>query len=70
LSFKGGATMLKCDICGKGPLAGYQYSHSHRKSIRKWKPNIKKVRAIVDDTPVRLHVCTKCLKAGKVQRAL
>ncbi|MGB9779242.1 50S ribosomal protein L28 [Caldanaerobacter sp.] len=62
--------MPKCDICGKGSIRGFQYSHSNRRTIRRWKPNIRKVRAIVDGTPVTLNVCAKCLKAGKVQRAL
>ena len=30
-------------------------------------PNVQKVRAIVNGTPKRLHVCTSCLKAGKVR---
>jgi large subunit ribosomal protein L28 len=45
-------------------------SHSHRRSKRRWLPNIQKVRAVVDGSPRRLHVCTKCLKAGKVVRAV
>jgi large subunit ribosomal protein L28 len=36
---------------------------------RKFKPNIQKVKAVVDGRPVKVNVCTKCLKAGKVQRA-
>ena len=43
-------------------------SHSHRRTNRRWNPNVQKVRAIVDGTPRRLHVCTACLKAGKVQK--
>jgi large subunit ribosomal protein L28 len=45
-------------------------SHSHRRSNRRWNPNIQRVRALVDGTPRRLNVCAKCLKAGKVQRAV
>jgi large subunit ribosomal protein L28 len=30
---------------------------------------VQRVRALVDGSPKRLHVCTSCLKAGKVQRA-
>jgi large subunit ribosomal protein L28 len=29
---------------------------------------VQKVRAVVNGTPKRLHVCTSCLKAGKVQK--
>jgi large subunit ribosomal protein L28 len=44
-------------------------SHSHRRSNRRWNPNIQRVRALVGGAPKRLNVCTKCLKADKVQRA-
>ncbi len=58
-----------CDVCGRSPSFGKKVSHSHRRSPRRWNPNIQKVRAVVNGTPRRLHVCTKCIKAGKVQRA-
>ncbi|MDI3534531.1 MAG: large subunit ribosomal protein [Thermosediminibacterales bacterium] len=60
----------KCEICGKSTVSGNTISHSHIKSKRKWSPNIKKVRAIVDGTPKRINVCTRCLRSGKVKRAL
>jgi large subunit ribosomal protein L28 len=44
-------------------------SHSHRRSNRRWNPNIQRIRALVKGTPTRLNVCAKCLKADKVQRA-
>ena len=62
--------MAKCDICGKGVSFGIKVSHSHRRSNRTWKPNVKKVRAIVNGTPKSVHVCTRCLRSGKVQRAV
>ena len=31
---------------------------------------MQRVRALVNGTPKRLNVCTSCLKAGKVQRAV
>ena len=59
----------KCDICGKTPFFGMQVSHSHRRSPKRWNPNIQRVRALVDGSVKRVNVCTKCLKAGKVARA-
>ena len=35
-----------------------------------WNPNVQRVRALVDGSPKRLNVCAKCLKAGKVTRAV
>jgi len=58
-----------CDICGKKPFFGKRVSKSHRRTNRRWDPNVQRVRAVVKGTPKRLHVCTSCLKAGKVQRA-
>ncbi len=61
--------MAKCDICGKGVTFGIKVSHSHRCSNRTFKPNVQKVKAIVNGTPCRVNVCTRCLRSGKVQRA-
>ena len=60
----------RCDICNKGVVAGVQYSHSHRQSKRTWAPNLKRVRAVVNGTPQRVNVCTRCLRSGKVERAV
>ncbi len=57
-----------CDVCGKGPTFGHSISHSHRRTKRRWIPNIQRVKATVAGTPKRLNVCTSCLKAGKVTR--
>ncbi len=59
-----------CEICGRQPGFGKQVSHSHRRSNRRWVPNVQKIRAVVNGSPRRVHVCTKCLKAGKVVRAV
>jgi large subunit ribosomal protein L28 len=57
-----------CDICAKGPGFGNNVSHSHRRTRRRFDPNIQRVRAVVNGVPKRLNVCTSCLKAGKVSR--
>ena len=61
--------MAKCDVCGKGVTFGIKVSHSHRRSNRAWKPNIRKVRAVVNGSAKSVNVCTRCLRSGKVQRA-
>ena len=33
-----------CDICGKAPGFGKSVSHSHRRTSRRWDPNIQTVR--------------------------
>lgn len=59
----------KCDICGKTVATGNNVSHSHKKTKRTFKPNLQPVKVMGEDGKVkRLMVCTRCLKAGKVQR--
>lgn len=55
--------MAKCDICGKGVAFGIQISHSHRRTNRTFKPNVQKVKAVVNGTPTRLHLCSRCLRS-------
>lgn len=57
-----------CDVCAKKPIFGKRLSHSHRRTNRRWNPNVQKVRAVVNGAPKRLNVCTACLKAGKIQK--
>jgi large subunit ribosomal protein L28 len=59
-----------CDICGKRPGFGKRVSHSHRRTNRRWNPNIQTVRTAArpGGNKQRLNVCTSCLKAGKVTR--
>lgn len=57
-----------CDVCGKTPGFGNKISHSHRRSRRRWNPNIQRMRILVKGTPKRANVCTKCLKANKVSK--
>lgn len=60
----------KCEVCGKAKVFGNKVTFSHRKSNRSWSPNIRKVKAVVNGTPKRVMVCTRCLRSGLVQRAL
>ena len=59
-----------CEVCAKGMQSGMNVSHSHLKTKRKWKPNLQRVRAIVNGEVKRINVCTRCLRSGKVQRAV
>ena len=61
--------MAKCEYCGKEMTFGIKVSHSHRRSNRTLKPTIKKVKAIINGSPKRVNVCTRCLRSGKVERA-
>jgi large subunit ribosomal protein L28 len=57
-----------CEICGKKPFFGKSVSRSHRRTNRRWDPNVQRVRAMVNGTHTRVYACTSCIKAGKVTR--
>jgi large subunit ribosomal protein L28 len=59
-----------CHSCGKGPAFGNSRSHSMVATRRRFDPNLQKVRIIEAGAPRRVYVCTRCLKAGKVTKAL
>lgn len=65
--------MAKCEICDKSVSFGNKLSitrsHISKRSTRTWKPNLRKVKAIVNGEPKRINVCTKCLRSGKIERA-
>ena len=66
---QGGAIMAKCAVCEKGAYFGNNVSHSHRRSNKMWKSNVKSVKVKVDGVPQKMYVCTSCLRSGKVERA-
>ncbi len=57
-----------CELCGKRPVVGNNVSHAHNKTKRRFKPNLQRVRAIVEGTTRRLRVCTRCIRSGKVTK--
>ena len=72
-----------CEICGKKPRAGRTIKRrgmAKKKggagqkitgiTSRRFLPNLKFVRALINGAPKRIRICTKCLKAGKVQKVI
>ena len=72
-----------CEICGKGPSAGRTITRrglAKKKggvgqritgiTKRRFLPNLKIVRALINGKTKKIKVCTKCLKAGKVKKAV
>ena len=50
-----------CEVCGKSTSSGMNVSHSHIRTRKTWKPNIQRVRAVVDGATKKVNVCTRCL---------
>ncbi len=59
-----------CEVCGKKPVFGNNVSHAHNVTSRRWLPNLQKVRAVVDGGVKRIKVCTRCIRSGKIQKAV
>lgn len=67
-----------CSVCGKGAMSGQNIRHPHSgawatrapRTKREFKPNLQSVKTLVAGAACRVKVCAKCIKAGKVARAL
>ncbi len=72
-----------CEICGKRPVAGRTITRrglAKKKggvgqkitgvNRRRFLPNLKIVRALVNGAPKRIRICVRCLKAGKIIKAV
>lgn len=60
----------RCKVCGKGTLSGHSVSHANNATKRKWNPNLQRVRARVEGRVMNIDVCTRCLRSGRVEKAV
>jgi large subunit ribosomal protein L28 len=60
-----------CETCGTKPQIGHSVSHANNKRRKIWLPNLQKVRVVEENgTRHRVRVCTRCLRSGKVLKAV
>ena len=59
-----------CEICGKGNLKAAKLTFSHKQIVKRQSPNLQEIRVLENGQVVRKTVCTSCLRAGKVQKAI
>lgn len=57
--------MAKCQICEKKAVFGIKVSHSHRRSNKMWKPNIRRIKVSINGTPQHIYACTRCMRSNK-----
>ncbi len=55
-----------CEICGKKPVFGNRISHAHNVTPRRWKPNLRRVRVLVNGSHKAMLICTSCIRSGRV----
>ncbi len=71
----------KCAICGKGPLSGKSVvrkgllkkkggtgSKIVRWTMRRFLPNLQKIRIVIAGKAQKAYVCAKCLKKGNLKK--
>lgn len=71
-----------CEVCGKKTTAGRSIARrglpKHKGGVglkttgitkRTFKPNIQRVRAIINGGVRRVRVCTSCIRSGKIKKA-
>ncbi len=74
--------MKTCVICAKGSIPGNKYvrrgarklhggagSKVTGKTLRRFFPNLQRVKIIIAGTVGREWVCTSCIQAGKIVKA-
>jgi len=74
---------MKCAVTGKKPVLGYKYARRGKakylggvgrkvtgKTKRKFKPNLQRIKVVIDGKVMRARVCVKAIRSGLVQRPL
>lgn len=74
--------LKKCAICKKGELKGKTVTRKglakskggtgskiSRWTMRRFLPNLQKMRILVKGHPRRVYICAKCIKKGNFQKA-
>ncbi len=72
----------ECYICKKKPVTGNTVARRGMakskggvgqritgRTLRRFLPNLQPVNALIDGKKMKVRVCAKCLKAGKITKA-
>jgi large subunit ribosomal protein L28 len=62
--------MASCAICGKRSTVGNHVSHANNRTKRNILPNLQRMRIMTDKGVKKLSVCTRCLRSGRVKKAV
>jgi len=62
--------MASCYVCGKIRAVGNNVSHSNRKTKRVFKPNLQRIRIVTERGNKKTYVCTRCIRSGKITKAI
>jgi large subunit ribosomal protein L28 len=62
--------MAVCSVCGKKKVSGNNVSHANNRTKRVFMPNLQKIKMQTANGIRRSYVCTRCLRSGKVKKAV
>ncbi len=62
--------MAVCTVCGKKRVTGNNVSHANNRTKRVFMPNLQRMRIQTEHGVRKLHVCTRCLRSGKIKKAV
>lgn len=60
----------KCYVCNKGILVGRNVSHANNRTRKVSQPNLQTTKIKLGGSVIRANVCTRCLRSGKVEKAV
>ncbi len=61
---------IVCEICGKKSIKAAKISFSHKQHVHRQLPNLHTVKANINGVVKRVRVCSSCIRAGKVTKAI
>jgi large subunit ribosomal protein L28 len=65
---------MRCEVCFKAVMYGNNVSHSKRRTKTLFKANVHKQTLVLDGKPVKVKICTRCLRSQsrgpRLRRAL
>lgn len=60
----------ECEICGKIRATGNTVSHANNRTKRVFRPNLQSIRALINGATSRILACTRCIRSGKIKKAV
>ena len=60
----------ECELCGKMRSVGNNVSHANNRTKRLFRPNLQTVRALINGATRRILACTRCIRSGKIKKAV
>lgn len=62
--------MASCFVCGKARTVGNNVSHANNRTKRLIRPNLQRAKIETAHGVKREYVCTRCLRSGKIKKAV